>query len=115
MPNPGQRLRPGQFVRVRLQGAQYVNALAVPQRAVLEGPQGKMLFVVDEKGLAQPRPVQVGDWTGEDWVVNSGLNPGDRVIVDGVMKIRPGAPVTIAQAPPAAPAGAAAQPPAAKP
>ena len=113
LPNPGQRLRPGQFVRVRLQGAQYVNALAVPQRAVLEGPQGKMLFVVDEKGLAQPRPVQVGDWSGEDWVVNSGLNPGDRVIVDGVMKIRPGAPVTIAQAQPAAPAGAAAQPPAA--
>ena len=76
LPNPGQRLRPGQFVRVRLQGAHYVNALAVPQRAVLEGPQGKMLFVVDEKGLAQPRPVQVGDWAGEDWVVTSGLKPG---------------------------------------
>lgn len=109
LPNPGQRLRPGQFVRVRLQGAQYVNALAVPQRAVLEGPQGKMLFIVDEQGLAQPRPVQVGNWTGEDWVIASGLKPGDRVIVDGVMKIRPGAPVTIAQAPPATPA---AQPPA---
>jgi membrane fusion protein (multidrug efflux system) len=109
LPNPGQRLRPGQFVRVQLQGAQYVNAMAVPQRAVLEGPQGKMLFVVDEKGLAQPRPVQVGDWAGEEWVITSGLNPGDRVIVDGVMKIRPGAPVTIAQAKPPAPAG---QPPA---
>jgi membrane fusion protein (multidrug efflux system) len=110
LPNPGQRLRPGQFVRVRLQGAQYVNALAVPQRAVLEGPQGKMLFVVDEKGLAQPRPVKVGDWAGEDWVITGGLNPGDRVIVDGVMKIRPGAPVTIAQT---QPPSAAAQPPAA--
>jgi membrane fusion protein, multidrug efflux system len=114
LPNPGQRLRPGQFVRVQLQGAQYISALAVPQRAVLEGPQGKMLFVVDEKGLAQPRPVQVGNWTGEDWVITSGLKPGDKVIVDGVMKIRPGAPVTIAQAPPPAPAGAAAPPPAAK-
>ena len=110
LPNPGQRLRPGQFVRVQLQGAQYMQALAVPQRAVLEGPQGKMLFVVDEKGLAQPRPVQVGNWAGEQWVITSGLKSGDRVIVDGVMKIRPGAPVTIAQAPPAA---AAAQPPAA--
>jgi len=111
LPNPEQRLRPGQFVRVRLQGAQYMNALTVPQRAVLEGPQGKLVFVVDEKEMAQPRPVQVGDWAGEDWVITSGLNPGDRVIVDGMMKVRPGAPVTVAQAQPAA----AAPQPAAKP
>ncbi len=110
LPNPGHRLRPGQFVRVRLQGAQYIGALAVPQRAVLEGPQGKMLYIVDEKGLAQPRPVQVGNWAGDEWVITSGLNPGDRVIVDGVMKIRPGAPVTIAQAQPAAPAAQPAAP-----
>jgi membrane fusion protein (multidrug efflux system) len=103
LPNPGHRLRPGQFVRAKLEGAQYIGALAVPQRAVIEGPQGKMLFIVDEKGLAQPRPVQVGNWSGEEWVITSGLKPGDKVIVDGVMKIRPGAPVTIAQAPPAAP------------
>jgi membrane fusion protein (multidrug efflux system) len=107
---PGTAPAPGQFVRVRLQGAQYVNALAVPQRAVLEGPQGKLVFLVDDKGLAQPRPVQVGDWAGEEWVITSGLSPGDRVIVDGVMKVRPGAPVTIAQAQPSPPA---AQPPAA--
>jgi membrane fusion protein (multidrug efflux system) len=69
---------------------------------VLEAPQGKMVFVVDEKGLAQPRPVQVGNWAGEEWVITSGLNAGDRVIVDGVMKIRPGAPVTIAQTQPPA-------------
>ncbi len=103
LPNPGQRIRPGQFVRVTLQGAQYVNALAVPQRAVLEGPQGKIVFVVDEKGLAQPRPVQVGDWSGAEWVITGGLKDGDRVIVDGVMKIRPGAPVKIAQMPASAP------------
>ena len=104
LPNPGQRIRPGQFVRVTLQGAHYINALAVPQRAVLEGPQGKIVFVVDDKGLAQPRPVQVGDWSGADWVINSGLNAGDRVVVDGVMKIRPGSPVKIAEAQPPAPA-----------
>ncbi len=98
LPNPGQRIRPGQFVRVTLQGAQYVNALAVPQRAVLAGPQGKIVFVGDEKGLAQPRPVQVGDWSGAEWVITGGLKDGDRVIVDGVMKIRPGAPVKIAEA-----------------
>ena len=62
------------------------------------------MFIVDEKGMAQPRPVQVGQWAGEDWVITSGLKPGDRVILDGVMKIRPGAPVTIAQPKPEAPA-----------
>jgi membrane fusion protein (multidrug efflux system) len=114
MPNPDQRIRPGQFVRVTLQGAQYSKALAVPQRAVLEGPQGKIVMIVDEKGMAQPRPVQVGQWAGEDWVITSGLNAGDRVILDGVMKIRPGAPVTVAQ--PKAPTTAeAAQPAPPKP
>jgi membrane fusion protein (multidrug efflux system) len=114
MPNPDQRIRPGQFVRVTLQGAQYSKALAVPQRAVLEGPQGKIVMIVDDKGMAQPRPVQVGQWAGEDWVITSGLNAGDRVILDGVMKIRPGAPVTVAQ--PKAPTTAeAAQPAPPKP
>ena len=113
IPNPDHRIRPGQFVRVTLRGAQHVRALAVPQRAVLEGPQGKIVFIVDDKGMAQPRPVQVGDWAGEEWVIKEGLNPGERVIVDGVVKIRPGAPVKIADAP-AAPQ-AAAQPPTAKP
>jgi membrane fusion protein (multidrug efflux system) len=106
IPNPDQRIRPGQFVRVTLQGAQYSKALAVPQRAVLEGPQGKIVFTIDDKGLAQPRPVQVGQWAGEDWVITAGLNAGDRVILDGVMKIRPGAPVSIAPSKPAATAEA---------
>jgi membrane fusion protein (multidrug efflux system) len=102
IPNPDQRIRPGQFVRVTLQGAQFAKAIAVPQRAVLEGPQGKIVMTVDEKNLVQPRPVQVGQWAGEDWVITGGLNPGDRVILDGIMKIRPGAPVTIAAAKPVA-------------
>jgi membrane fusion protein (multidrug efflux system) len=112
LPNPDQRLRPGQFVRVSLKGAAYVNALAIPQRAVLEGPQGKIVMTVNEKNMVEPRPVQVGDWSGEEWVITGGLKPGDRVIVDGVAKARPGAPVTIAQAPPpgGAPAAAPAQP-----
>jgi membrane fusion protein (multidrug efflux system) len=104
LPNPDHRIRPGQFARVKLQGAQYVDALAVPQRAVLEGPQGKIVFVVNDKSMAEPRPVQVGDWSDEEWVITSGLKPGDRVVVDGVVKIRPGVPVKIAQ--PTAPGGA---------
>ncbi|HEX5091545.1 MAG TPA: efflux RND transporter periplasmic adaptor subunit [Burkholderiales bacterium] len=98
LPNPDGRIRPGEFVRVILKGATRPNAMTVPQRAVLEGPQGKFVYVVDEKGTAQPRPVQAGEWNGQDWIIAGGLKPGDRVIVDGLMKLGPGAPVRIAQA-----------------
>ena len=98
LPNPDGALRPGQFVRVILRGAAVPNAVSVPQRAVLESPQGgKFVYVVDEKGTAQPRPVEAGDWAGDSWIVSKGLNAGDKVIVDGVMKIGPGAPVKIAE------------------
>jgi membrane fusion protein (multidrug efflux system) len=118
IPNSQGVLRPGEFVRVILRGATRPNALTVPQRAVLEGPQGKFVYVVDEKGTAQPRPIEVGDWAGDDWVVTKGVQPGDRVITDGLMRLGPGAPVRIAEAgaaqqkPPAQPGGKpAAQPP----
>ncbi len=94
--NPEGRLRPGQFVRVTLSGATRPNAVLVPQRAVLEGPQGKFVYVVDEKSTAVARPVQVGEWAGSDWIVTDGLKTGERVIVDGVMRIGPGAPVKVA-------------------
>ncbi|HUQ24258.1 MAG TPA: efflux RND transporter periplasmic adaptor subunit [Burkholderiales bacterium] len=102
VPNPDGLLRPGQFVRVVLRGATYPNSVTVPQRAVLEGPQGKFVYVVNEKSAAEPRPVQAGEWSGEDWIITSGLKEGDRVIVDGVMKLGPGAPVRIAEPKPAA-------------
>ena len=108
LPNSDQSLRPGQFVRVALAGATYLNALAVPQRAVLEGPTGKVVMTVNAQGLVEPRPVEVGQWAGADWIITSGLNPGDRVIVDGVMnmQVRPGSPVKIAESKPPAPAQA---------
>jgi len=97
VPNPDGYLRPGQFVRVVLKGATIPNAVTVPQRAVLEGPQGKFVYVVDEKSTAQPRPVEAGQWSGDQWIISSGLEGGERVIVDGVMKIGPGAPVKVAE------------------
>ena len=98
LPNPDGALNPGQFVRVVLKGALLPNAVTVPQRAVMEGPQGKFVYVVDEKSTAQARPVEAGQWSaGERWVITSGLKGGERVIVDGVMKIGPGAPVKIAE------------------
>jgi membrane fusion protein (multidrug efflux system) len=97
LPNPDGALHPGQFVRVVLKGASLPNAVTVPQRAVMEGPQGKFVYVVDEKSTAQPRPVEAGQWSGERWVITSGLKGGERIIVDGVMKIGPGAPVKVAE------------------
>ena len=85
-----------------LAGAVRPNAIVIPQRAVLESPKGKFAYIVNAESRAEPRPLDVGDWTGDGWIINGGLQPGDRVIVDGVMKIGPGAPVKVTDgAPPA--------------
>jgi membrane fusion protein (multidrug efflux system) len=110
IPNADAALKPGQFVRVVLRGAQRKDAIAVPQTAVLDGPQGKFVYVTakdkDGKDIAQPRPVTVGDWVdangGNLWVIEQGLKPGDVVIVDGVAKLMPGAPIKLPGAGPAA-------------
>lgn len=98
--NPGGMLQPGQFVRVQLSGAVRSNVFRVPQRAVLEGPKGKFVFVVGKENKAEIRPVTTDEWQDGDVVVTSGLTAGEQVIVDGVLKLGPGAPVQVA--PPAA-------------
>jgi membrane fusion protein (multidrug efflux system) len=103
LPNPDGALRPGQFVRVVLKGATRPNAVTSPQRAVLEGPQGKFVYLVNKDNQAEARPVEAGEWSGDAWIITSGLNAGERVIVDGVMKLGPGAPVKIADKPAAKP------------
>jgi membrane fusion protein (multidrug efflux system) len=95
LPNPEGDLRPGQFVRVSLVGAQRQNAILVPQRAVLEGPQGKFVFVANAQNKVEIHPVEVGPWLGDAWVINKGLVDGERVIVDGVVKIGPGLMVKV--------------------
>lgn len=95
LPNASGDLLPGQFVRVRLQGIERPDAILVPQRAVQQGEQGKFVFVVGADGKAAVKPVQVGDWLGKDWIVESGLAAGERVIVDGAVKVMPGAPVQV--------------------
>jgi membrane fusion protein (multidrug efflux system) len=96
LPNPRGQLKPGQFVRVILSGATRPEAIIVPQRAVLEGPKGKFVYVVNAQSKVEIRPVEVGDWRGEDWLVHAGLKAGEKVIVDGLLKIGPGAQVRIA-------------------
>jgi membrane fusion protein (multidrug efflux system) len=96
--NPHHALRAGEFVRIVLEGAVRTGAIVVPQRAVLEGPKDKFVYVVNAESKVEPRPVQVGAWTGDGWIIDSGVAAGERVVVDGVMKIGPGASVQVAEA-----------------
>jgi membrane fusion protein (multidrug efflux system) len=91
--NPDGALRPGQFVRVRVKGAIRPDAILVPQKAVLQGAQGFFVWLVDKDSKAQIRPVEVGDWQGDNWFVSSGLSPGDRLITDGFMRLAKGVAV----------------------
>ena len=103
--NPDLLLRPGQFVRIELEGAVRHNAIVVPQNAVLDGGTGKFVYLLADGGqggkVALPAPVEVGDWVtlngANGWVIKSGLNAGDVVIVEGMARIFfPGMPVQLA-------------------
>jgi membrane fusion protein, multidrug efflux system len=107
--NPRGRVLPGDFVRVRLTGGEYKNAFLVPQSAVFQTEKGQFVFVLDQDNKATVRPVQTGEWIGSDWLIQGGLQAGDRVVLDNLLKLRPGAPVApqLADATPAAaPSGA---------
>ena len=86
LPNPDGVLRPGQFVRVMLGGASRPNSLSVPQRAVIDSPFGKIVFVVNKDDKLEPRPVELDGWSQGDWIVTKGVQAGDRVLVEGFIK-----------------------------
>lgn len=92
--NPGSVLRPGLFARARIVAKTLAGAVIVPQRAVLEIQGSYQVGVVGADGKAEIRPVQVGARTGSDWVIASGLKAGEKVIVEGLQKVRTGAPVS---------------------
>jgi membrane fusion protein (multidrug efflux system) len=96
--NPEGTLRPGQFVRVQVKGAIRPDAILVPQTAVLQGAGGFFVWVVDKDGKAQPRPVEVGDWQGDNWFIFKGLSAGDRVVTDGIIRLAAGASVRVVPA-----------------
>lgn len=94
VPNPDGVLRPGQFIYVNLLGIHRINVIRIPQDAVLQSPMGAMVYVIDSQGIAQARPVVLGEWSGNShWIIEEGLNAGDQVITDRLMMIRPGMPV----------------------
>jgi membrane fusion protein, multidrug efflux system len=111
-PNPDGNLLPGQFIRVRIRGITLPDAIVVPKEAVGQGPQGPHVFVVADDNDAEVKPVRLGPELADGWVVREGLKEGDRVAVDGLIRVRPGAPVRpvpAQTAPPAPQPGAPAE------
>jgi membrane fusion protein (multidrug efflux system) len=92
-PNPKHTLLPGQFVRVRLLGLRRNNAILVPQRSVQQGLNGPFVYLLADSNKVTARNVTATAWQGTQWVIDEGLRPGDRVIVDGAQKIVPDAAV----------------------
>lgn len=115
-PNPKQALLPGMFVRAILEEGVNDNAILIPQRGVTRNPKGEaMVMTVGAEEKVEPRPIKVVRTVGDSWLVSDGLKAGDRVILEGLQKARPG--TTVKAVPfgsaPAAPAGSQ-QPAAAK-
>ncbi|CAD5107284.1 efflux RND transporter periplasmic adaptor subunit [Pseudomonas carbonaria] len=100
VPNPDQKLLPGQFVRVVVKGLTQPQAYTVPEQALAQGPRGTYVFVVDEQGIARRKQVVTGDTKGGRWVIESGITAGDRVIVEGLPRVRPDQPVKVVEAAP---------------
>ncbi|HLN24977.1 MAG TPA: efflux RND transporter periplasmic adaptor subunit [Patescibacteria group bacterium] len=93
-PNPNLDLLPGLFVRARISQGVKEQAIAVPQQAVVRTPDGgAMVWVVDTDSKVAPHPVKTGQALGSKWLVTDGLQAGDQIVVEGLQKIRPGAPV----------------------
>ena len=93
-PNPKQQILPGQFLKVRLTTGKQENVFLVPQAAVMQTERGFIVWTLDADNKVVPTPLKMGNWQGKNWVVLSGLKNGDRVVVDNIIKIRPGATVS---------------------
>ncbi|SCY47842.1 membrane fusion protein, multidrug efflux system [Nitrosospira sp. Nl5] len=92
--SPGQSyFYPGQFVKIRLRGYIRTDAILVPQRAVQQGPKGSFVYVIDSGDKAELRLIQASTWHGDKWLIESGLHPGERVVVEGFHRIQPGVQV----------------------
>ena len=110
-PNPHAVLLPGMFVRAVLSEGVYPDAILAPQQGVTHDPKGAAsAFVVDAGGKARPRTLKTAEAYGDKWLVTEGLRPGDRLIVQGLMKVHPGIAVKAVPADLATPPASAASP-----
>lgn len=96
--NPDEKLLPGQFLRARISTGKLENVYLVPQAAVIQSDKGFMVWVMGDDGKVVPTPIKPGAWSGKDWIILGGLQPGMKIIVDNIIKIRPGAAVVPAPA-----------------
>lgn len=109
IPNEERVLLPGEFVRARVEVGANPEGIVVPQKAVQLSPSGATVMVVGEGNVVSVRPVELGELHGEDWIIEEGLKPGDRVVVEGRLKVQPGMTVRLAGASPGPQAGTPAQ------
>lgn len=84
---------PGQFVKIRIKGYIRTDAILIPQRAVQQGPSGSFVYVINQEEKAELRPIRASAWRGKDWLIEEGLRPGERVVVEGFFRILPDAEV----------------------
>jgi membrane fusion protein (multidrug efflux system) len=112
VPNKAGVLRPNQYVRTRLSGATWPGAIVVPQRAVQQSAKGHFVWVANKQNKAEMRPVTVGEWRGEGWLIAEGLEPGEQVVVDGGVRLSDGATVKTAAYVPPPPTAPVVAPPA---
>ena len=92
--NEGSLLRPGGFGRMRIKIGTKKDAMLIPQRAVNEVQGEYQVVVLSADNKAEFRSVEVGERSGSDWIITKGLEPGERVVVEGFQKLRNGAPVS---------------------
>ena len=88
--NPERRLLPGQFVRATVTGVTVNDTIVIPEAALMQGPKGQFVYVVNNEGKAEVRPLNLGQQVNKGWIVLSGLAAGDRVVTEGVIKVKPG-------------------------
>ncbi len=110
VPNKQRVLLPGEFVRARVEAGKNPDGIVVPQKAVQLSASGGTVMVVGANNTVEVRPVRLGDLYGTGWIINEGLKAGDRVVVDGRMKVQPGMAVQVVEAQPAASDGGATAP-----
>lgn len=91
--NAGGALLPGQIVRVQIDGVSLPNAIVIPRRAIVQGAEGTFVWRIDESSTVVPQPIEIGVASGNAVSVVSGLSSGDRIVVDGILKVQPGAVV----------------------
>jgi membrane fusion protein (multidrug efflux system) len=111
--NPEGLLLPNQYVRARVHGITRPNAILIPQRAVMQGSRGRFVWVVDKDNKARKRPVTVGNWVNNDWLITAGLHDGDIAVIDGGIKLSDGTlvnpkPVPVSATTPSVPTAPAA-------